>query len=371
MARIVVAMSGGVDSAVAAWRLRSAGHEVIGLFMRTGVTAPEPQAPAASKQGCCSAQDSRDARRVADVLDIPFYALDFAAEFERIIDHFAAEHLRGRTPNACVLCNAWLKFGKLWTCARALGADGIATGHYAQVRSGPGGPELHRAVDSAKDQSYFLFGIQQEMLARLHLPLGSLTKPEVRQLAAAAGLPVAHKPDSVSLCFLPDGDVAGLVERRRPGAATPGPILDRAGVQVGTHSGLPGVTVGQRKGLGVAGPARRFVLELLPQQNAIVLGTRAEALVPDLIAEGCHWLTNELPAEVLTKFSYREAAVPGRLGFRDAGTVRVRFESPQFGVAPGQAVVFYAGSRVLGGGWIGKEQPARLGARVGADVASG
>src|SRR5205814_1313637 len=208
--RVVLAMSGGVDSSVAAYLLKQQGYDVIGLFMRTGVHGPEDGTPS-HKKGCCSALDAGDARRVADRLDIPFYALDFESDFARIIDYFADEYLSGRTPNPCVVCNSWLKFGQLWTYGRQLDADFIATGHYARLVHGDAGPELHRAGDPDKDQSYVLYGINRAVLPHLLFPLGGYRKDEVRAIARRAGLGVADKPDSVEICFVPGGDHAAVI----------------------------------------------------------------------------------------------------------------------------------------------------------------
>src|SRR5689334_19756218 len=243
--RVVLAMSGGVDSSVAAYLLRREGYEVIGLFMRTGVHGGPDDGPA-RKQGCCSAVDAGDARRVADRLDIPFYALDFEQDFGRVIDYFADQYLSGRTPNPCVVCNSWLKFGELWAYARQLEADFIATGHYARLVRSSGAAELHRAADPDKDQSYVLFGIGREVLPRLLFPIGDRRKEEVRGLARRAGLGVADKPDSVEICFVPDGDHAALVRSRRPGRATAGRIVDEGGRELGRHDGIERFTVGQR-----------------------------------------------------------------------------------------------------------------------------
>src|SRR5437588_388482 len=217
--RVVLAMSGGVDSSVAAYLLKQQGYEVIGLFMRTGIHGPEHDTTPAHKKGCCSAIDAGDARRVADRLNIPFYALDFEADFERIIDYFADEYLAGRTPNPCVVCNNWLKFGKLWSYGKQLNADFIATGHYAQIVARDGQFELHRGLDSEKDQSYVLFGIRRSILPHLLFPVGGYRKEEVRRLARAAGLGVCDKPDSVEICFVPDNDHGALIRRRRPAPA--------------------------------------------------------------------------------------------------------------------------------------------------------
>ena len=237
MARVVLAMSGGVDSSVSAHLLREQGHEVIGLFMRTGTHSTGDDRPD-RKKGCCSAIDAGDARRVADRLDIPFYALDFERDFDRVIDYFADEYLSGRTPNPCVVCNSWLKFGRLWSYAQNLEADFIATGHYARVSHDGATAQLHRAADLDKDQSYVLYGIRREMLSRLLFPVGAYRKDQVRAVARQLGLGVADKPDSVEICFVPDGDHAGLIRQRRPGSATAGAFVDGEGRVLGRHDGI-------------------------------------------------------------------------------------------------------------------------------------
>src|SRR5690349_6947083 len=226
--RVVLAMSGGVDSSASAVLLKEQGYDVVGLFMRTGAHTDEADSRRDNKKGCCSAIDAGDARRVADRLDIPFYALDFEREFDRVIDYFADEYLHGRTPNPCVVCNSWLKFGRLWEYARSLDADLIATGHYARVVR-DGGAQLHRALDDDKDQSYVLYGIRREMLARLVFPVGDMRKEQVRDVARSAGLAVADKPDSVEICFVPDGDHARLIRERRPDAGAAGRFIDESG----------------------------------------------------------------------------------------------------------------------------------------------
>ncbi len=237
MPRVLLAMSGGVDSYVAAVLVKERGYDVGGLLMRTGAHSGEADVRPDRKKGCCSAIDAGDARRVADKLDIPFYALDFEREFDQIIDYFADEYLKGRTPNPCVVCNNWLKFGKLWSFGRQLDADFIATGHYSQMIDGPAGPELHRGLDRDKDQSYVLHGIKRTVLPHLLFPIGGLRKEEVRALARRKGLPVADKPDSVEICFVPDGNHAGLIRRRRPELATAGAVVDPQGNVLGEHDG--------------------------------------------------------------------------------------------------------------------------------------
>jgi tRNA-specific 2-thiouridylase len=351
-ARVVLAMSGGVDSSVAAYLLRQQGYDVIGLFMRTGAHS-EGDGRADHKKGCCSALDAGDARRVADRLDIPFYALDFEQDFGRIIDYFADEYLAGRTPNPCVVCNSWLKFGRLWEYAQGLQADFIATGHYAQLRRGSA-VELHRAADSDKDQSYVLFGLGREVLPHLLFPIGGYRKDEVRALARQARLGVADKPDSVEICFVPDDDHAALVRRRRPQSHTAGHFVDTAGRVLGEHAGIEQFTIGQRKGLGVAGPARRYVLKIVPGDNEVVLGERQELLAPGLAAREVNWLAAPPagPLACAAKIRYRHTPAAAMVTPLEGGRARVEFSEPQSAVTPGQAVVFYDGTRVLGGGWI-------------------
>jgi tRNA-specific 2-thiouridylase len=364
--RVVLAMSGGVDSSVAAVLLKRQGYDVVGLFMRTGAhdslqTGPhtvslvdEPKAnPPLSHdrhRGCCSALDAGDARRVADRLDIPFYALDFEREFDRIIDYFSDEYLAGRTPNPCVVCNNWLKFGQLWTFAQQLGADRIATGHYARIDDS----RLLKAVDLDKDQSYVLHGIRREVLPRLLFPIGHLPKAEVRTLARESNLGVADKPDSVEICFVPDGDHAGLIRRRRPELATAGIIRDEAGTILGEHDGYERFTIGQRKGLGIATGSRRFVLYIIPESREVVVGDPERLLAPGLIASRINWLI-DFPVEPLrctAKIRYRHPGAAATVTATEDGGAHVAFDEPQTAITPGQAVVFYDGDRVLGGGWI-------------------
>jgi tRNA-specific 2-thiouridylase len=346
-------MSGGVDSSVAALLLRAQGHEVIGLFMRTGVHAPEDHR-AENKKGCCSAVDAADARRVADRLDIPFYALDFEQDFHRIIDYFADEYLRGRTPNPCVVCNSWLKFGQLWAYAQHLQADFIATGHYARIVTGAMGPELHQAVDPNKDQSYVLYGIRREVVSRLLFPLGEYHKDRVRDLAREAGLPVANKPDSVEICFVPNNDHAAVIREHRPGLDTSGRIVDPEGEVLGTHDGIEQFTIGQRRGLGVAATARRYVLKIVPETHDVVVGEREDLLATGLRTGAVNWLIEPptQPLECRVKIRYRHTPAPARIEPGPDGTALVTFAEAQMAVTPGQAAVFYAGTQVLGGAWI-------------------
>jgi tRNA-specific 2-thiouridylase len=353
--RVVLAMSGGVDSSASAVLLKEQGYDVVGLFMRTGAHTDAVDSRPDNKKGCCSAIDAGDARRVADRLDVPFYALDFEAEFDRIIDYFADEYLAGRTPNPCVVCNTWLKFGRLWEFARGIDADWIATGHYARVVNGPGGPELHRGMDPEKDQSYVLWGVRREMLDRLLFPVGGYRKDEIRALARRAGLSeVAGKPDSVEICFVPDGDHAGLIRRRRPALATAGVVVDTAGTVLGGHDGYERFTIGQRKGLGIATDRKRYVLDIVPETRTVVLGDRGDLLGTGLVASRVNWLVDRPAGELrcAAKIRYRNAGTPATVTATADGGARVALDRPQPAVTPGQAVVFYDDTRVLGGGWI-------------------
>lgn len=345
--RVVLAMSGGVDSSVAAVLLKRQGFDVVGMFMRTGVEHREPTP--GRKQGCCSAVDAGDARRVADRLDVPFYALDYEADFDRIIDYFADEYLAGRTPNPCVVCNTWLKFGKLWDFARQLGANRIATGHYARIQDG----RLLKAVDPDKDQSYVLHGIRRDVLPHLLFPIGSLRKADVRDIARSTGLGIADKPDSVEICFVPGGDHAAVIRERRPEMATAGVIRDESGTVVGTHAGYERFTVGQRKGLGVAAGTRRFVLDIIPETREVIIGEPESLLADGLVASRVNWLVE--PPKRLTctvKIRYRHAGAGATVVPTADGGARVTFVEPLAAIAPGQAVVFYDSEQVLGGGWI-------------------
>jgi tRNA-specific 2-thiouridylase len=348
-------MSGGVDSSVAACLLKEQGYEVIGLFMRTGAHA-SGQNPGSRRQGCCSALDAGDARRVADRLGIPFYALDFEDDFGRVMDYFADEYLEGRTPNPCIVCNNWLKFGKLWSYGHQLGADWIATGHYAQIVPTPTGPELHRGRDPEKDQSYVLFGLRRSILERVLFPVGGMSKDEVRTTARRLGLAVADKPDSVEICFVGDNDHARFIHERRPNRSTSGNIIDRKGQVLAGHSGIENFTVGQRKRLGFAAGSRRYVLEILPQTNEVVIGEREELLADGLVMHSMNWLIDfpAGPFDCAVKIRYRHLPTEAEVESLANGEAIVRFRQPQPAVTPGQAVVFYDGRRVLGGGWIAR-----------------
>ena len=324
--------------------------------MRTGVHPGHGDRPE-RKKGCCSALDANDARRVADRFDIPFHALDFEAEFSKIMDYFALEYLAGRTPNPCVVCNNWLKFGQLWSHGQMLGVDYIATGHYARIEHADGEPRLLRAVDPDKDQSYVLHGLNKEVLDKTLFPLGGMKKEQVRKIAAEAGLAVASKPDSVEICFVPDGDHARMVKQRFPGKSAPGNIVDEQGAVLASHDGIEKFTIGQRKGLGFSAGERRYVLNILPGENQVVVGERQGLLAQGLLAEKVNWLAAFPQEENITcqiQIRYRHQAAKGEVRRFSDGRVEAYFAEAQPAVTPGQAAVFYQGDQVLGGGWIVK-----------------
>lgn len=365
-------MSGGVDSSVAAHLLLEQGHEVIGVFMRHGEEAvaacaidgqgesSSPLLPilnqrADHKQGCCSASDAEDGRRVAERLNIPFYALNLEAEFRGIIDYFVEEYSIGRTPNPCVMCNNRIKFGKLFDYADSVGAEFLATGHYAQLAHGNDGPALTRGVDSGKDQSYVLFGIKQQYLSRMLLPVGAYDKPVIREIATQLGLNVAEKKDSQEICFVTSGKHDQFVRSRRgdDSVSTAGDIVTTEGEIVGQHPGIEGYTIGQRRGLGVAMGEPYFVVQIKPQARQVVIGPLSKLGRKDLTASDTNWLVEppSEPFKCLAQIRYNSSAHPA-IAEVNGEQLSVTFEEPQNGVAPGQAVVCYDDDRVLGGGWI-------------------
>ena len=371
--RVLAAMSGGVDSAVAAARVVDAGHEVVGVHL--GLSR-EPASLRTGARGCCSLEDAHDARRAADVLDVPFYVWDLAERFEAdVVADFVAEYAAGRTPNPCVRCNERIKFSALLDKALALGFDAVCTGHYARLEPDPAGgaPSLHRAADPGKDQSYVLAVLTPQQLAHAIFPLGDVTKPQVREEAARRGLRVADKPDSHDICFIADGDTQGWLERRL--GRLPGSIVDGHGRVLGDHAGTYAFTVGQRKGLRLDRPAAdgrpRYVLDVRPASGTVVVGPREALRVTRLRAAAARWCgrppgagdrvgvqvrahAEEIPAAVVAvEPPDGDAAGPPRVG----GLVEVLLDRPVSGAAPGQTLALYDGTRVLGAATITADRP--------------
>jgi tRNA-uridine 2-sulfurtransferase len=344
-ARIVVAMSGGVDSAVVAALAARSGAEVIGVTLQL-----YDYGAAVQRTGsCCAGQDIYDARTVADRLGIAHYVFDYESRFrEGVIDRFADEYMRGRTPIPCISCNQGVKFTDLLGLARELGADCLATGHYVRRVPGPRGAELHKAADPARDQSYFLFATTQEQLDFLRFPLGDMPKPAVREIARELSLAVADKPDSQDICFVPNGDYASVVKKVRPEAAAEGEIVDQEGRVLGRHRGLIHFTVGQRRGLEIGGQKEPlYVVRLDPDSRRVVVGPRSALAIRSAQLGGLNWLGDENTAGITAKVRSLAKPAPVRFDGRS-----IHFQSPEYGVAPGQAAVLYQGDRVLGGGWI-------------------
>ncbi|TCC02759.1 tRNA 2-thiouridine(34) synthase MnmA [Kribbella soli] len=351
--RVLAAMSGGVDSAVAAARMAEAGHDVTGVHL---ALSRNPQSYRSGARGCCTIEDSRDARRAADVIGIPFYVWDLAERFHAdVVEDFVSEYAAGRTPNPCLRCNEKVKFSAVLERALALGFDAVATGHYARIVDTPEGRELHRAVDPAKDQSYVLGVLTQQQLAHAFFPLGDTVKTEVREEAQRRGLSVAAKPDSHDICFIADGNTPGFLSAQLGEA--PGDIIDAQGNKLGEHQGTHGFTIGQRKGLRIGTPAAdgkpRFVLDISPVDRTVTVGSRAELAVSQLTASKPRWCgpapTEELQVKAQLRAHGEEVAVTAQV---DGDEVQVSFTEPTSAVAPGQAVVLYDGTRVIGSATI-------------------
>jgi tRNA-specific 2-thiouridylase len=357
--RVVVAMSGGVDSSVTAALLKEQGAEVIGLTMQIWDYRNFTAADGTAFGTCCSLDDVYDARRVAEQLDIPFYVVNFEKEFaQAVIDAFCDDYFAGRTPNPCVLCNQVLKFELLLRRAMELDADFLATGHYARiVRSGERFA-LHKGLDAAKDQSYFLFTLTQSQLAKVRFPLGDLTKEAVRAHAARLQLRVAEKAESQDICFVPDGNYVRFLEEQRGAGSLDGAIVHVDGRILGAHRGTYRYTIGQRRGLGISWPVPLFVVAIDAASRRVIVGEKHYLAVSEFTVDRLNWIVSPPAAAVAAacRIRYRHQEVPSIIQTIDGGQVRIHLNSPQHGITPGQAAVFYQGDEVLGGGWIVKAE---------------
>ncbi|WP_286153540.1 tRNA 2-thiouridine(34) synthase MnmA [Sporofaciens musculi] len=353
--KVIIGMSGGVDSSVAAWLLKEQGYEVVGVTMQ--IWQDEEEEVLEENGGCCGLSAVEDARRTAQLLEIPHYVMNFKADFKRfVIDYFVSEYLEGRTPNPCIACNRYVKWEALLNRSLEIGADYIATGHYARIRQLENGRFcLTRSVTAAKDQTYALYNLTQEQLSHTLMPVGSYSKEEIRRMADQIGLSVADKPDSQEICFVPDQDYAGFIERTTGAPSQTGNFVQADGTILGQHKGIIHYTIGQRRGLGLPMGRRVVVTEIRPETNEVVIGEQEDVWTDHLLADRLNWmsvpdLTEERSASA--KIRYNHTGTPCTLQKTASDQVRVQFHEPVRAVTPGQAVVFYDGDCVLGGGTI-------------------
>ena len=353
--KVVVGMSGGVDSSVAAWLLKEQGYDVIGVTMQ--IWQDEDNEVQEENGGCCGLSAVDDARRVASSIGIPYYVMNFKQEFQKnVIDYFTEEYLNGRTPNPCIACNRYVKWEALLQRSLSIGADYIATGHYARIDKLPNGRyAIRRSATLAKDQTYALYNLTQEQLAHTLMPVGNYSKDKIREMAEEIGLQVANKPDSQDICFVPDGDYATFIEENADTPIRQGNFVTPDGKILGRHKGIIHYTIGQRRGLGIAAEAPLYVCGIDVLNNEVVLGRNADLFSTELDASGCNWISGDVPQQplrVTARIRYRQPEQPCTVTVTGADTVHVSFETPQRAITRGQAVVFYDGDTVLGGGTI-------------------